>query len=361
MNGATATKVSAAGSTIARGVPLYLRQRWHHTVIRNNVSSTTPPQYTSTDARQAAHGSTANSAATHERARTIGLVYDTPNTHNVVSVQQGLVAACGQAGWGVQIYPCNASARGIGDDIVALARRWRLAGLVLAPPISENRRIVAALEALGTPTARLVSADQAPNDPLCAYIADKKAAYAVAKHLLQLGHRRIGFIAGTYTHGSTVERHRGYAAALADYGVALDSKQVIAGDFAFDDGFRAARKLFTLNPRPTAIIGCNDELAVGVLAAARATGINVPYDLSIAGFEDSPISRQCWPALTTARIMFATAARCVAERLIARLHGDALAGGARCFSPKLVVRGSTAPPPHDEPAATGAWMDGPTR
>ena len=95
---------------------------------------------------------------------------------------------------------------------------------------------------------------------------------------------------------------------------------MIPGDYTFDDGFRGARRLLALREPPTAIFGSNDEIAAGVLAAAKSAGMNVPYDLSIAGFEDSPFSKQSWPALTTAKQATEDIARHAARLLIAELH-----------------------------------------
>jgi LacI family transcriptional regulator len=121
----------------------------------------------------------------------------------------------------------------------------------------------------------------------------------------------------------------------------------VPGDYTFDDGFRGARKLLALKDRPSAIFGSNDEIAAGVLAAAHSDGINVPYELSIAGFEDSPFSKQSWPALTTARQATEEIARHAAQRLIGDLqreaNGEPVSSTNEGFSPELVVRGSTAP------------------
>lgn len=147
-------------------------------------------------------------------------------------------------------------------------------------------------------------------------------------------------------HRSSPERYQGYEDALKHYGIAIDKALIVEGDYSFDDGFRGARKLLALKNPPTAIFGSNDEIAAGVLAAAKAANLNVPYDLSIAGFEDSPFSRQCWPALTTAKQATGDIARRATERLIAELkHNRHIEQSTENvgFSPTLVVRGSTGP------------------
>ncbi|HET7307140.1 MAG TPA: LacI family DNA-binding transcriptional regulator [Gammaproteobacteria bacterium] len=278
-------------------------------------------------------------------AHTIALVYDNPNPHYIISVQHGVLAICGEAGFGLQIHPCNSKSSALADDLTALAQRWRLAGLVLAPPMSENTELLRALTDNAIPLVRIISAASDPGDGYpCVYVDDRDAAYAITEHLVQLGHTRIGFLWGGKQHRSSPERFKGYEDALRDYGIAINKKLIVAGDYSFDDGFRGARRLFRLKDRPSAIFGSNDEIAAGVLAAARAAGMNVPYDLSIAGFEDSPISRQSWPALTTARQDTEAIANHAARLLIARIRGNADAVGNEGFRPDLVVRGSTAPP-----------------
>jgi LacI family transcriptional regulator len=276
----------------------------------------------------------------------IGLLYDNPNPHYVIAMQNGVLSACRETGYGLQIHPCDSSAPGLAAEIVELVKHARLAGIVLAPPMSERQPLVDALVAQGIRLVRIVSSATDPHgDSACVYVDDRDAAYGITEHLIQLGHQRIGFLWGGKSHGSSWERHTGYVDALRDYGITPDPDLEVEGDYAFDDGFRGARRLLALAQPPTAIFGSNDEIAAGVLAAARSSGLNVPYDLSIAGFEDSPFSKQSWPTLTTARQATEEIGRHAARRLLAdiraRPQSPVLNEG---FSPELVVRGSTAPP-----------------
>ncbi|MGH8125155.1 MAG: LacI family DNA-binding transcriptional regulator [Rhodanobacteraceae bacterium] len=280
------------------------------------------------------------------KAYAIGLVYDNPNPYYIIAVQEGALSECRDMGFGLQIHPCNARAPHLAQELIDLVERARLAGVVLAPPMSENPRLIRRLAEAGVRLVRILSASADPDDGWpCVYVDDRDAAYDITEHLIQLGHTRIGFLWGGKQHRSSPERFAGYADALRDYGIAQDKKLIVEGDFSFDDGFRGARRLLALKRRPTAIFGSNDEIAAGVLAAARAAGMDVPYDLSIAGFEDSPFSKQSWPALTTARQATAEIARHATRLLIAQLRDDAEnTVHNEGFSPELVVRGSTAPP-----------------
>lgn len=281
------------------------------------------------------------------KAYALGLVYDNPNPYYIISVQNGALSVCRDMGFGLQIHPCDSTSPDLAGELRDLVRRSRLAGLVLAPPMSEQDTLIASLTEDKIPFVRIISAAADPGDGYpCVYVDDRDAAYDITEHLIQMGHQRIGFLWGGEQHRSSPERFKGYEDALRDYGIERDPELVVKGDFSFDDGFRGARKLLALSRPPTAIFGSNDEIAAGVLAAARSSGMEVPYDLSIAGFEDSPFSKQSWPALTTARQATEDIARAATRLLIGQLRKDKVDGppATQGFSPELVVRGSTAPP-----------------
>ena len=277
----------------------------------------------------------------------LGLVYDNPNPYYVISVQSGVLSVCRDTGFGLQIHPCDSSSPNLAEELCNLVRHARLAGLVLAPPMSERPELIAHLAANKIKFVRIISAAEDPQDGFpCVFVDDRDAAYDITEHLIQLGHERIGFLWGGPSHRSSPERFKGYESALKDYGIALDKKLIVPGDYSFDDGFRGARKLFALKDRPTAVFGSNDEIAAGVLAAAKAAGMDVPYDLSIAGFEDSPFSKQSWPALTTAKQATEEIARHATLLLLATLEQEAEVDGMasvqnKGFSPQLVIRDST--------------------
>jgi len=279
----------------------------------------------------------------------IGLVYDNPNPYHIIGVQNGVLAACRETGFDLQIHPCDSSSPLLADELGEWARRSRLAGVVLTAPMSESPELVNALAARGVKLVRIIAAREDPRDGQpCVYVDDHDAAYEITEHLIQLGHQRIGFLWGGLAHRSSTERYQGYEKALKDYGITLDKHLVVNGDYTFDDGFRGARRLLALRDPPTAIFGSNDEIAAGVLAAAKSAGMNVPYDLSIAGFEDSPFSKQSWPALTTAKQATEEIAKHAARLLISGLRQDAYEDNPivmhnQGFVPQLVVRGSTAP------------------
>jgi len=168
---------------------------------------------------------------------------------------------------------------------------------------------------------------------------------SAARHLLELGHRRIAVIGGPVAMLCSRARISGYAAALASAGIDLDPALIRHGNFHHDGGYQAARELFELPDPPTAIFAGSDEQAFGVAEAARVTGRRIPEDLSVVGFDDLPISRWFSPPLTTVRQPLADMGRIAAEMLLTMIDGRELSGRQVELATELVVRSSTAPPP----------------
>lgn len=124
---------------------------------------------------------------------------------------------------------------------------------------------------------------------------------AATQHLLDLGHRRIGFLGGVADTQASLARKHGYLAGLAAAGVAPAEYIVEQGDFTYESGLAAAQQLLERADRPTAIFAASDAQAAGVLEAARLLGIKVPDDLSVVGFDDQLVARMTAPRLTTVR------------------------------------------------------------
>src|SRR5688500_278794 len=114
----------------------------------------------------------------------IGLVYDNPNAYHIIGVQNGVLAACRETGFDLQIHPCDATSPLLPDELLEWVRRARLAGLVLTAPMSESAELIAALVAHGVKLVRIIAATEDPNDGVpCVYVDDRDAAYEVTEHL----------------------------------------------------------------------------------------------------------------------------------------------------------------------------------
>jgi LacI family transcriptional regulator len=158
-------------------------------------------------------------------------------------------------------------------------------------------------------------------------------------HLINQGHRRIGFIKGHQNHMASDDRLFGYRRALDRAGIAYEPGLVCDGEFDFDSGVRAAGHFLDMDDRPTAIFASNDDMAAGVLAVAHDRNLDLPGELSVAGFDDTTLARTVWPPLTTIHQPMAELARTATEILIA--GGDI---NHRRLPHRLIERASVAPP-----------------
>ena len=130
---------------------------------------------------------------------------------------------------------------------------------------------------------------------------NRQGAYDGTAYLLQLGHRRIGFITGDLSLGSARSRLAGYRQALADHGVPEDPALVAEGDYQQPAGYAGAQALLQLSRPPTSIFASNDVMAFGVMEAVREAGLRIPADVSVLGFDDIPQATGVSPMLTTVR------------------------------------------------------------
>lgn len=174
--------------------------------------------------------------------------------------------------------------------------------------------------------------------------AHSSGATQATRHLLSLGHRRIGVIAGPRGWVATEERLRGYRAAVAAAGILPDPALIQHANFRIDGGRETAARLLGLPDPPTAIFAFNDGMAVGAMQAASARGLRVPEDLSVAGFDDTIEAAVAVPALTTVRQPLAELGRTAVSLLVRRLENRRMELLRVELATRLVRRDSTARP-----------------
>ncbi|MFC3094328.1 LacI family DNA-binding transcriptional regulator [Alteromonas sediminis] len=279
-------------------------------------------------------------------AYALAYVYDNPNAYYVISMQNGILNECRERGYELIIHPCNSSDANVLEEIIAMIKKSQLAGIVLSPPLSEMQSVLDGLDELNVNYVRIISGSKAGDEKKpCVFVNDRAAAQNITRHLIQQGHRRIGFICGDKGHKSTDERLLGYKNALAEEGLEFDNALVVDGTYSFEAGVNGFKTLSALDNKPTAIFGCNDEIASGALFAARLNEVDVPRELAIAGFENSPFSRQTWPKLTTAAqpndMIAKTAASTLIDFIKKKKSEPSAAINHQIFEPELVVREST--------------------
>ena len=173
-------------------------------------------------------------------------------------------------------------------------------GAILAPPLGDDEALIASLRASRIAIVATGSIRHGTAIPSVG-IDDRAAARAMAEHLLARGHRRIGMITGRENHASSLLRYQGYRDALDAAGQGRDDGLVAKGLFTYQSGLIAAERLLSLAEPPSAIFASNDDMAAATVATAHRRGIDVPRDLSVCGFDDTPLATTVWPALTTIR------------------------------------------------------------
>jgi LacI family transcriptional regulator len=164
------------------------------------------------------------------------------------------------------------------------------------------------------------------------------------RHLLSLGHRRIGVIGGPEWILCSRARIDGYRAAMDEAGVPVSADLVSHGSFHVGEGVDRGRVLLGLKDRPTAIFAGNDLQALGVYQAAREARLHIPEDLSVVGFDDLPVTQWVSPPMTTIRQPLVRMAEAAAEMALAMARGEMPAQPRVELATELVIRESTAPP-----------------
>lgn len=173
-------------------------------------------------------------------------------------------------------------------------------GIIVPPPLCDMPELIELINQAGVSIATVACGK--PDVRVGAVsIDDFRAAYEMTSHLIALGHYRIGFIIGHPNHTGSAHRLEGYRAAIADKGADSAPELVVQGMFTYRSGLDAAEVLLGLAQRPTAVFASNDDMAAGTVAIAHRMGLDVPGDLTVAGFDDTALATTIWPELTTVR------------------------------------------------------------
>jgi LacI family transcriptional regulator len=304
---------------------------------RYGVSAGTTAQVRSAIERLGYESSLVATSLRRSRTDVLGLV-----THSFQSytaeVLKGVMDALTQSGFDLIIY-ANSDLYGTYSEGWEQRHLTRLSGTltdgcIVVTPWGEVRS--------STP---VVVIDPVRDSAVPSVTADNLAgATQVVEHLLGLGHRRIGFIAGRSSLAAAWSREEGYRAALAEAGVPVDPTLTGRGDFNPESAIPLARALLERPDRPTAIFAASDGMALKVLEVAKELGLGVPGDLSVVGFDNIPESALAEPALTTVDQSMYRLGHEAARMLKSLVTGDWEGPRQILLPTRLVVRGSTAPP-----------------
>jgi LacI family transcriptional regulator len=222
-----------------------------------------------------------------------------------------------------------------------------VAGVILPPPLCESKTIYGELVGANIPVVA-VATGRFTGDISCVRIDDFRAAQEMTAHLLAHGHTRIGFIKGHPNQTASERRFAGFQAAMDEAGIAIDTSLVQQGYFTYRSGLQAAEALLSRKRPPTAVFCSNDDMAAAVISVAHRRGFDVPRDLSVVGFDDTPVATTVWPELTTIRQPIAAMAEVALDLLLRdirrRKDGHDQLAIDHVVEHELVKRNSVAPP-----------------
>ncbi|MEQ5787239.1 LacI family DNA-binding transcriptional regulator [Erythrobacter sp. NFXS35] len=277
----------------------------------------------------------------------IVLLHDNPNAQTVQNFERGVLDAIRESELALMVRPVDRRSPAMLDDIAAFLQQQRPIGAIILPPISERDEIGELCRSMGVRFVRVGSA-ALDDDDHSVTSTDRIAVTEACRLLIATGHRRIGFVRGPQGFRSAAERELGFHAALEAAGLPVPPDYCAQGDYRFESGRSAGRLLLGLDPRPTAIFASNDEMAAGVMHAAFERNLQIPRDLSLVGFDDSPTATHVWPSLTTVRWPIRDMGVLAAEKLVGNFLPKRRFSSDFVHLPsELIERASIAPPPSE--------------
>ncbi len=282
------------------------------------------------------------------RSYNITLICHRGGSSYVNEIQFGAMVACQQHGYQLSLALMSdlegASHDYIRSEFERMRNVYRSDGVLLTAPYSNDSDILEVLHDMAIPATCIGPMPEGAKGNVV-QIDEFAAAKELTEHLVGLGHRRIGFIRGPEDQQATHVRCAAFKAAMAEAQLSIDPQLVLPGDFHFEGGFDAGEKLFALDDRPTAVFAANDDMAAGLITAARLAGIEVPRDLSVVGFDDSSVAIRMVPRLTTVRQPIQELGEQAINSFVENLgRKGELAESCLMLPYELILRDTTAPP-----------------
>lgn len=226
----------------------------------------------------------------------IGLLYGSPSEAFLNAFLAGAMDVCGLSGAQLIVEKCGDQRgwRSTIDDLIVSG----VDGILLTPPLCDSSPVLELLAERNI--AAVAVATACPSASVSAVrIDDYEGALSMMRHLISLGHRQIGFIKGDPDHTPAQLRYRAYLDAMSEARLPVAPAWIAEGMFTYRSGLLAARALLEQEDRPTAIFACNDDMAAAVVAAAHGLQLEMPRELAVCGFDDTPLASAIWPKLTT--------------------------------------------------------------
>ena len=236
------------------------------------------------------------------RTRTYGLIVTSIFNPFASGIVQGASNAARDVRCSLLVATAAYDGNDVPDQIDTLIHQWVDGILLASQPLSDG--IYSQLDFGNTPVV-IMDHGQSPLDGNLVGLVGfdwREAGHQATKHLIDLGHRRIGYVGGIPDRSSTVLREDGYRLALAESDIPFDAKLKLDGDYLTQSGFECTLDLLQRAERPTAVVMANDMMALGAYQAAAKLGMKIPEDLSVVGIDDNFFVAYISPPLTTVRI-----------------------------------------------------------
>ena len=275
------------------------------------------------------------------KTNTLGLLVPDLGTGYIGEIIRGIDAVIGEASFDLMLYTTHRKATKEVNYVNNLIHGM-VDGLILVLP----RNPIDYVELLSSQNFPFVLIDHQGTGENCPAIGSTnwQGAYYATNYLIQLGHRRIGFITGWLDLGCAIDRLEGYKAALKNNKIPLNNDLIFEATFAQLDGYEGTKKFLDLKKPPTAIFASNDVMAIAAMDAVRERGLRIPEDISIIGFDDVPQASLVRPSLTTVRQPLEQMGRTAAQILLDILRNPNHSHQRIELPTELIIRDSTAKP-----------------
>lgn len=277
--------------------------------------------------------------AINDRERTIADWQARQGTDWVDQMLLGGMLKCAEHGYRMIFELVDTHSDHVERELLGAIAALQPDGIILTPPHSDNAQIVTLLADQNIPFARIGSKQNGHGIPVS--MDDEGSARTATRYLIERGHQRIGFIAGSSEYELSGWRIDGWKAEMAGAGFDM-AGLLVPGDFSYSSGEHAARALLDLPEPPSAIIASNDQMALATLEVARLRGIAVPDELSLISFDNTPLVHFTQPPLTAVDQPIAATASKAVELIIAAQKGEPAPAELTVIAAAMIERGSVA-------------------
>ena len=287
-----------------------------------------------------------------QRTETVGMVIGDIANPFAAELSRGVREVLEERGYTLFICISEHTAK---EDVQAFdsLADHRADGIIVATRASKsgNERLTELIDS-GVPVT-LIGRDFRHQRADLVHADNLKGGYEATRHLIVAGHKRISFIGVSLPEGLRLRRFQGYLEALKDHDLPVEEQLIVGGrelgeqmpGYSTEEmGYDGMMKLLELEHRPTAVFARNDFTAMGALNAIKRSGLRIPDDIALVGYDDIPLASHTSPTLTTVRQPTREQGRCAAEFLLRRIEGDSEQPRVeKTFQCELIIRESTSP------------------